>query len=180
VKAIRLAEGPQFRNFTLKTVCYTRRPACSSVTTRWTSSLAISERRILISFIRLMARPRFCTIRDAGVGLGAKRRSAGVHRCGFHHRRTARSRLFMSTSTRRPHNVRNGKGPTRRTGTRLGALASSLHPAAHVSRNLHRSASDQTATRRGRQVMTRSGHWLKQHIRKMPWTESCHAAIAGL
>jgi hypothetical protein len=46
-----------------------------------------------------------------GVGLGAERRNVPVHRCGFRHR-TARSRLFMSTSARRPHNVRNGIGPT--------------------------------------------------------------------
>ena len=86
MKAIQLAEGPQFGNFKLKTVCYTRRPVRSSVTTHWTSSLTISERRILISSIRLMARPRFCTIRELDVGLGAERRNSGVHRCGFHHR----------------------------------------------------------------------------------------------
>jgi hypothetical protein len=46
VKVIRLAEGPQFRNFTPKIVCCACRPALSSVTTHWTSSPAISERRI--------------------------------------------------------------------------------------------------------------------------------------
>jgi hypothetical protein len=56
VKVTRLAEGPQFRNFTPKIVCYTCRPALSSVTTHWTSSPAISERRIPTMFIRLMAR----------------------------------------------------------------------------------------------------------------------------
>src|SRR5258705_12558533 len=52
----------------------------------WTSLPAISERRIPIIFIRLMARHRFCTIRGASVGLGAARRNARVHRCGLHHR----------------------------------------------------------------------------------------------
>src|SRR6266404_1770515 len=104
VKVIRLAEGPQVRNFTLKIVCYTRRPARSSVITHWTSSLAISERRILISFILLMERPRFCTIRDVWLGVRgrkAKRPSTPVWISSSHG--TARSRLFMSTSTRRPH-----------------------------------------------------------------------------
>ncbi len=49
-------------------VCCACRPALSSVTTHWTSSPAISERRIPTMFIRLMARPRFCTIRDGWRG----------------------------------------------------------------------------------------------------------------
>jgi hypothetical protein len=97
----------QFRNFIPRTVCCTCRPALSSVTTRWTSSPAISERRILISFIRLTARRRFCTIRDAwrgARGRKAKRPRTPVWISSSHG--TARSRLFMFTSTRRPHNAR--------------------------------------------------------------------------
>ena len=80
------------------------RPALSSVTTHWISSRAISERRIPTMFIRLMARPRFCTIRDGwrgARGRKAKRPSTPVWISSSHGR--ARSRLFMSTSTRRQH-----------------------------------------------------------------------------
>ena len=66
-----------------------------------------SERRILISFIRPMARPRFCTIRDAwrgARGRKAKRRRTPVWISSSHG--TARSRLFMFTSTRHPHKAR--------------------------------------------------------------------------
>src|ERR1700687_5216206 len=65
------------------------------------------ERRIHIMFIRLMARPRFCTIRDAW--RGARRRKAKRPRTPVwisSSPGTARSRLFMFTSTRRPHNAR--------------------------------------------------------------------------
>src|SRR6202790_2088544 len=107
VKVIRLAEGAQFRNFIPRTVCCTCRAALSSVTTHWTSSPAISERRIHTMFIRLMARRRFCTIRDAWRGARgprAKRPRTPVWISSSHG--TARSRLFMFTSTRRPHNAR--------------------------------------------------------------------------
>ena len=62
------------------------------------------RRRIPARFIRLMARPRFCTIRDGwhGVrGRKAKRPNIPVWILSSHG--TARSRLFMSTSTFRPH-----------------------------------------------------------------------------
>jgi hypothetical protein len=68
-----------------------------------------SERRILISFIRPMARPRFCTIRDAwrgARGRKAKRRRTPVWISSS--RATARSRLFMFSSTRRPHSPKDG------------------------------------------------------------------------
>jgi hypothetical protein len=97
----------QFRSFIPRTVCCTCRPALSSVTTHWTSSPAISERRIHIMFIRLMARRRFCTIRDAwrgARGRKAKRPRTPVWISLSHG--TARSRLFMFTSTRHPHNAR--------------------------------------------------------------------------
>jgi len=63
-----------------------------------------------IMFIPLMARPRFCTIRDAcrgARGRTAKRPGTVVWISSSHG--MARSRLFMFTSTRRPHNVRNGQ-----------------------------------------------------------------------
>jgi hypothetical protein len=99
-----LPEAPQFRNFTPKIVCCACRPALSSVTTHWTSSPAISERSIPTMFIPLVARPRFCTIRDGwrgARGRKAKRPSTPVWISSS--QGTARSRLFMSTSTRRPH-----------------------------------------------------------------------------
>jgi hypothetical protein len=87
VKVIRLAEGPQFRNFTPKIVCCACRRVLSSVTTHWTSSPAISERRIPNMFISLMARPRFCTIRDGwrgARGRKAKRPSTPVWISSLH------------------------------------------------------------------------------------------------
>ena len=111
VKAIRLAEGPQFRNSTPKTASCTCRPARWSVTTRWTSSPATSERRIPISFIRRMARPRFCTIRDAwrgARGRKAKRRRTPAWISSSRGR--ARSRLFTFPQLP-PRNLRNGIEP---------------------------------------------------------------------
>ena len=119
VKVIRLAEAPQFRNFTPKTVCCACRPALSSVTTHWTSSPATCERRIPIMFIRLVARPRLCTIRDAwrgARGRKAKRPSIPVWISSSHG--TARSRRFMFISTRRPHNLRNGTSVARSMAVR--------------------------------------------------------------
>src|SRR5580698_6063906 len=58
VKVIRLAEGPQFRNFTPKIVCCACRRVLSSVTTHWTSSPAISERRIPNMFIKPHGAPQ--------------------------------------------------------------------------------------------------------------------------
>ena len=113
VKVIRLAEGALFRNFILRTVCCTCPLVLSSVTTHWTSSPAISERRILISFTRLMARPRFCTIRDAwrgARGRKAKRPCTPVWISSSHG--PARSRLFMFISTRLRYNQRGGAGAT--------------------------------------------------------------------
>ena len=106
-------EGPRFRHFTPKTVCCTRRPALLSVTTHWASSPATCERRIPIMSIRLMARLRFCTIRDVwrGVrGRRAKHPRTPVSISLSH--ATARSQLFMFTSTHRPHNVQTRIGPT--------------------------------------------------------------------
>jgi hypothetical protein len=48
VKAILLAEGPQFKSFIAETVCCTRRRAFLSVTMHWKSLPAISGRRIPI------------------------------------------------------------------------------------------------------------------------------------
>jgi hypothetical protein len=65
------------------------------------------KRRIHITFVRLMACPRFCTIRD--VWRGARGRKAKRPRTPVwisSSPGTARSRLFMFTSTRRPHNAR--------------------------------------------------------------------------
>jgi hypothetical protein len=46
-----------------------------------------------------------------GVGLGAERPNARVHRCGFSSSHgTASSRPFTFTSTRRPHNARADSG----------------------------------------------------------------------
>ena len=86
MKVIRLAEGAQFRNFIPRTVCCTCRPALSSVTTRWTSSPAISEQRIHTMLCALWLAAGSAQFGTAGVGLGAERRNARVHRCGFHHR----------------------------------------------------------------------------------------------
>jgi hypothetical protein len=48
---IRPAVGMQFRNFIPRTMCCTCRPEFSSVTTHWTSSPAIFDRRIQTMFI---------------------------------------------------------------------------------------------------------------------------------
>src|SRR6516165_11212535 len=62
-----------------------------------------------IMFIRLMARPRFCTIQGASRwARDRKAKRPGTPVWISLSRGTARSRLFMFTSTRRPHDVRNG------------------------------------------------------------------------
>jgi len=96
-----------------ETVCYTRRPARSSVTTHWTSFAG--DLRSEASSFRLYAswRAPGSAQSDAWRGLGAERRNAPVHRCGFIIRARRQDRgLFMFSSTRRRHNVRNGIGPT--------------------------------------------------------------------
>ena len=66
-----------------------------------------ADLRATHAHIRLMARPRFCTIRDAwrgARGRKAKRPRTPVWISSSHG--TARSQLCMFTSTRRSHNVR--------------------------------------------------------------------------
>ena len=100
------------------------------VTTHWTNSPAISERRIPITCIRPMARRRSCTIQGGWRGAQggkAKRRRTPVSTLSSHE--TARSRLSMFTWTRRRRNWRNtirylsGKPALR------GSLTSATKPA---------------------------------------------------
>jgi hypothetical protein len=105
VKVTPLAEGPLL-SFIPKTAYCTCRPALLLVTTHWTNSPAISERRIPITCIRPMAGRRFCTIQGGwrGVrGRKAKRRYTRVSTLSS--RGTARSRLSMFTWTRRRRNL---------------------------------------------------------------------------
>jgi hypothetical protein len=69
-KMIRLVEGPQFSNFTPKSVCGACRPALSSVTTHWTSSPAISEGRIPLCLYPSWRAPGSAQFGTPAVGSG--------------------------------------------------------------------------------------------------------------